>query len=129
MSRTAADAELLALLLAEQREVLAELRALRADLAGRGAPRQAGPETAALLLAIRATCGDYIFTCCDLVEHAALPSASDLQSAIVTAIGTMSPRRIGKRLRAIEGQEFDGLIVRRHGSGRDGVEWRVSNTQ
>lgn len=122
------SAEVLALLrelVAGQREMLAELRELRADVAGRGAPRQAGPETAALLLAIRAAVGEYVFTCADLVEHAALPAAADLQGAIVAAIGSLQPRRIGKALRAIDGCDVEGLTVRRHGSGRDGVEWKV----
>lgn len=110
-------------------DVLAALARLEAKIDKAIEAREPGPRvnaaTADLLRVIRAAVGDYVFTCADLVEHAALPGKAALSAAIVSAVGSMNPRRIGKALRAVEGIDLDGVIVRRTGSGRDGIEWRV----
>lgn len=117
------------LLLKGQQRLFSEVAALRQafETSRRREPSPQADTAADMLRAIRANCGEYVFTCADLVEHATLPAAEDLRAAIVTAVGSLSPRRIGKALAALEGRDIGGLSVHRLGSGRDGVEWRVAS--
>ena len=102
---------------ADSAEVLALLRQIAADLhtlAAAAHPAGGRNEDAALgglLRAIVATAGRVAFSSAELVEHAALPPAATLRAAIVAAVGTVNPRRLGKVLRAIEGREIGGLQV------------------
>ena len=117
---------------ADSIEVLALLRQMAADLhtlAAAAHPAGGRNEDAALgglLRAIAATAGRVAFSSAELVEHAALPPAATLRAAIVAAVGTVNPRRLGKVLRAIEGREIGGLQVVREGTDREGVVWRVA---
>ena len=101
------------------------MRALRAALE-RERPRHQAPDAAGLLRAIDAEIGARVFCCAELLEHAALPSASALRGAIVASIGpAMKPQRLGKFLRRIEGRDLDGLMVCWVGADRDGATWMV----
>jgi hypothetical protein len=108
-------------------DLVLEVRALRAELAGRGAALPRAADTAGLLRVIVAAVGDRVFTCAELVAHSTLPASADLHAAIVASVGAANPRKLGKLLRSIEGQDFAGLSVRRVGSERDGLIWCVAS--
>jgi hypothetical protein len=76
-----------------------------------------------LLAAIRAAAGDGTFCVRDLLVAA--EGNEQLRNALITEIGDLSPRRIGKRFSKLEGQFIDGLSVQRVGEGA-GVVWKVS---
>lgn len=102
------------------RELVAEVRGLRADLGGRGA----GPQTAAigeLVYCISEQVKGRRFSVSELLEHAEL--VPELRSAIVAAVGALNGRKIGKLLRRIEGCAFDGISIVRTGADREGVSW------
>lgn len=106
------------------RELVYEVRGLRADLA-----RQAGapiPATslADLVEAIASTAGDCVFTAVELEEFAEAAPPEKLQIALHAAGGT-NPRRIGKLLRRLQKQEFPNWRVVEMGSDRDGILWKV----
>ena len=50
-----------------------------------------------------------------------------LRSAIVTALGGVSGRSLGKLLRKIEGIDFSGMCVERVGTEREGIKWRIAD--
>jgi hypothetical protein len=79
---------------------------------------------AELVRAVRESVRDRMFTSAELAEHADL--APDLRAAIMGAVGAVSPRRIGKLLRRIEGQDFGGASISRVGSDNSGIVWKVS---
>jgi len=74
-------------------------------------PHRPKPDAAMtdLLRAIHAAMGtDFRFMCADLVEAAELPQFAALRAAI----GSMSPRRIGKALRAMQNAvDFDHILA------------------
>jgi hypothetical protein len=51
-----------------------------------------------------------------------------LRSAIVTALGGVSGRSLGKLLRKIEGIDFSGMCVERVGTEREGIKWRIAGS-
>lgn len=105
----------------------AEVLRLSAEIAALRPRQRADPEAAAALMpAIIAALGGEPFTSADLRDHAALPGAAALRAAIFAAVGSTSPRKIGKFLCAIEGRDFDGLSVHRLSSKlRPGILWKV----
>lgn len=119
------DPALLALL----EQIAADVRALR-EAAEHGREIRPQADTSAdLLRVIRAAVGDCVFTCADLVEHAALPTAAELQAAMIAAVGSTNARRIGKLLRKVEGIGAGGLTVRRVGEDRGGAIWMVAGVR
>lgn len=99
------------------RELLAEVRLLREALGQRPAP------PVALLRAIRERVGDRVFTAVELAEHAEV--VGDLRAEILAAVGSLSPRKIGRALAAIEGEEAGGFRVVRVGQDRLGIIWSL----
>jgi hypothetical protein len=116
--------------------ILAELRALRADLAALAVDRLPGagmPETRAddapvanLLRTIAANIGDSLFCTTDLWTRLPSPASEAVHAAVVRAVGAASPRRLGKLLRRIEGRDIAGLCVRRVDLIREGVVWQIA---
>ena len=117
------DAEALVLL----REIAADVRAIR-GVVERERPRRPEPGVAMLdlLRAIHAAMGvDFLFTSADLAEAAELARFAALHAALLAAIGSTSPRRIGKALRAIAGRDLDGLRIEKMDDIRDGAQWAL----
>lgn len=102
---------------------------LEAVEGGRGARLQGDAQTAELLRVMRAAVGARVFNSVHLARHAALPAAAGLRAAIVAAVGSLNPRRIGKALRAFEGRDIEGLTVRRVGEDRDGAIWMIAGVR
>lgn len=86
-------------------------------------PRGASLEDTALVIAIRRHVADAVFSVGDLIEHARLPQASALAAAIVAAVGALNARKLGQRLRRLEGEQCDGIEIVRVSSDRDGAVW------
>lgn len=105
-------------LLTEIRDLL-----LRAEMRRRPAP---GRDVALLLRAIVEHVEGRGFTCFELVDHVEVAQAEALGAAIEAAVGSLSPRKLGKLLASIEGECVEGLRVRRSGDAREGVRWQVS---
>lgn len=63
------------------------------------------------------------FTAGELCAFATLPEAVNLRAALIALAGTFSPRRLGKMLRRLEGQDISGYRVERCGQERDGIIW------
>jgi hypothetical protein len=120
--RKPSDADLLALVLAGQSEILAEVRALRAELAVRGA-RPAPESVAELVRCLSQLPAGTAFSVAELLEHAQVVPAT--RAAIIAAVGAPNGRKLGKLLRRIEGLDFDGACIVRSGSTREGVSWRL----
>jgi len=106
------------------RELIAEVRGLRMDLARQaGAPVQA-EGLADLLEAIAFTVGDRMFTAPELAKFAEAAPPEKLLTALHAAGGT-NPRKVGKLLRRMEKQECGGWRVVQIGTDRDGILWKV----
>jgi hypothetical protein len=106
------------------RELIAEVRGLRVDLA-----RHAGAPTpteglANLLEAIAFTVGDREFTAPELAQFAEIAPPEKLLTALHEAGGT-NPRKVGKLLRRLEKQECGGWRVVQIGNDREGILWKV----
>jgi hypothetical protein len=100
-------------------EIRSELKALRVAMER---PRGRGSDEAmiGLLRAIHDVMhADYQFTSGDLSEAAELPQFASLRAAL----GSSSPRRIGKLLHRIAGRNLDGMQLERADESRDGVLW------
>jgi len=78
-----------------------------------------------LLAAIHGRVADCVFVAVELLEFAEASDAEELRDAILAEVGSLNPRRLGKRFAAIEGDEHDGYRLRRVGSDRDGICWQV----
>lgn len=94
-------------------DILTEIRALRADLAGRRRP-----EPANILATMHVAVGATAFTSVELLNHAQA-TGGDLRQAL----DGMSPRAIGKLLRKLEGRDVGGLRLERAGVERGGIVW------
>jgi hypothetical protein len=109
------------------RELVAEVRGLRADITRRQRRRLFEPDRAALakLLPIIATAVEYrVFTVRMLVEHAKLPQATALREAI-DAVG--GAHALGHLLKRSDGCRVAGFVLDSvDGNDRDGRMWRVS---
>jgi hypothetical protein len=80
----------------------------------------------ALLRAIADRVGDRVFTGPELTEFCEVSGAGELRGAVVRAVGSLSPRKIGKRFAEIEGEALGGFRIRRVGTDRLGVLWQVA---
>ena len=117
-----ADAAILAAIL---REVLA----LRADVAALSVRahlpiHQTDAAIGDLLRAISGYCQDAAFSTRALVAHAQTMPA--LSAAIVSAVGILNARALGKVLKSVEGVAIDDLQVQRLGLDGAGVVWKVA---
>jgi hypothetical protein len=102
-------------LIAGQRAIDAKFDALRADLAGRRVPHDDGP----FLLAIATATAGRVFSSGELRAHARV------DADLARALGRLSSRQIGKRLRAAAEHDQGGVTVRRVGRDGDGTLWEV----
>ena len=107
------------------RQLVAEVRGLRADLARQHVGEQGGDDvrTANLLSGIADAIGDRLFTSAELLEHAKVIAGP--LPAVLDALNVATPRRLGKCLGRIEGRECAGLAVQRVGTDVDGIIWKV----
>jgi hypothetical protein len=111
-------------------QILEELRALRAELAAARSQRVPGIPAAdqALVRAIFAVLPMKAFAAWEIADYARdrnLKRAPELEAAVLAAVGSLSSRRIGKRLKRLEGADVDGLRVVRDGQDREGAIWSV----
>lgn len=115
-------ASLLATLVNDQRELVAEIRQLRADLArpSRGAAVDSESVETLLIAIADVTEGRKVFSVSELLLCA--ESAPALRAAIEAA-GITNGKRLGKLLARIEGQSYGGLRIQRVGSDAMGALW------
>jgi hypothetical protein len=107
--------------LALQREILAELRAIRHLLEHRGRPAslsRADQELLGRLLpAITGALGSALFTTKELFEIDA--------PGVRLVITGLTSTRIGRLFRRAEGQQVDGYLVQRAGAEAHAAVWQV----
>ena len=113
-------------------DVLAELKALRSELACLRVPRLAATDFATLarvLPAIRGAVGVRVFAIAELAEHATLPTpkARALRAALVP-LDAGATRRLGKLFSRALCVHVAELLVQNVGSDRDGAVWMVGET-
>src|SRR5690349_15951237 len=102
-----------AALVSAMAELAAEIRGLRADLAGRQRGRLSAADDAAmvaLLPSLVAVVREKVFAVADLAAHAALDVGTDMRIALAVAGG---PRKVGKLLRRADGHTIAGYRVDR----------------
>jgi hypothetical protein len=119
--------DLLSALLEGQARIEAKLDRLL-EFAEREPPaRQADVDAAmaGLVRTTQAAVQHRVFTSAELAAHAEMPEAAELREAIVAAVGSLKPRHIGMALRALDGRDVEGLVVRRVGEDRDGANWMI----
>ena len=73
--------------------------------------------------AIAAAIGSAAFTTAGLIECCAI------DEELGEALGDLTPRRLGKLLRKLAGQDFSGLTIEKIGEERDGAIWRIAGLQ
>lgn len=102
------------------RELLAEMRGLRADLRSGSATHL--PDEARFVAAVAASVQGRVFSIAELRAHALIHG--DLQRAI----GALTNQRLGKKLRDLAGRDVGGFVVTRVTRDESGVVWAVSAT-
>ena len=106
------------------RDIRDELRALRADLAGR--QRRLAPADRdaleRLLPIIASTVAGRVFGVAELAAHARLPSATALREALASIGGS---RKVGRLLARAAGADVNGLRVVRVGEDSAGALWSI----
>ena len=103
----------------------AALAALADRVARLEARTGSGPRGAAdvrLLMAIAESAGGRPFGAAELLAHSQVDAR--LARALLAAF-IETPRELGKRLHRLEGRPVAGLVLRRDGSDRAGLIWRV----
>jgi hypothetical protein len=107
-------------------EVRDEIRALRLLQEEARRPERGDGRQVDFVRAIRETVGSRVFTSSELVHHAQLVPL--LNEAIISALGALNTRKVGRFLRRIEGRDFDGTTIVRVGEDSSGLVWaaRVS---
>jgi hypothetical protein len=106
------------------RELLAEIRGLRADLAGKETVASEAAGFQGLIEAIAFAVGDREFTAVELAQFSDAAPPERLQQALHAAGGT-NPRKVGKLLHRLSKLELSGWQVLRIGVERDGLIWKV----
>ena len=76
-----------------------------------------------LVRVIAATTRERVFSSAELIAHSEL--VPGLRAAIVSAIGSLNARKLGRALRRVEGTDIAGLVVARVGADSGGVSWRI----
>jgi len=109
------------------RELIAEVRGLRADL--RGTPAAASASIASIvemLPAISATLGDKVFSLVDLAAMGTLPDNEALRRALAPVLGRDGGlRSLGRSFARCVGRDCDGYELLKVGTCRDGSLWQV----
>jgi hypothetical protein len=108
-------------LLEVMRELVAEVKGLRADLAARRGPTPDAQDEE-LLRVIAEHVEHRVFSAAELVAHAALESAVQLREVL----RGRNARKLGRVLMRLEGRALNGLVLYRNGEDRNGLVWRVS---
>ena len=109
--------------IAVQREILTELRQQRIASGRRVVDDNV---VIALLREIVLALGDHTFCTVDLLLRVPSPADERLRASIVSACGSLSPRRIGQLLRKHEGRDLAGMrICRTDRVEREGTVWQV----
>jgi hypothetical protein len=103
--------------------LLDEMRAVRRLLEEARRPEPGEARYAELVRAIAATARERVFSSAELIQHAEV--ATELRAAIVSAIGSLNARKLGRALRRVEGTDIAGLVVARVGADSGGVSWRI----
>jgi hypothetical protein len=104
-----------------QRAVLEELRAIRAALERQPRPSHlTRAEEARFLLVVAMAVKGRAFSAAELLAHGLV------DPELRQALGGMTSRQIGKRLRTLADRDIGGLIVRRIKRDEAGTVWAVS---
>ncbi len=99
------------------RELLAEVRALRCDLA-RQRDAVIDPTLVALVHTLARRVGvEVAFSASELIEQA--------DDTVREALGDMNAHALGRQLARLEGRDIDGLCVTRVGRDAGGVIWSI----
>jgi hypothetical protein len=111
------------------REILREVTALREEVRrlaeAMRAPAELAPNPRAeMVCAIARAVGGREFTSADLLKHAETHEA-ELLAAILAACPEANPRRLGKLLRRLAGQDLEGFRVVCLATEAAGLIWRV----
>ena len=101
-------------------ELRDEVHELREALGERRKPDAADVE---LLSEIFAAVGSRIFNSREICTHARLPECAALHGALLRCVPQIEARRIGWRLKSMEGVRLGDLILDRIGTDRDGALW------
>lgn len=110
------------LVLAELRELRQEVSALRAAVMIRPVLMRDDPAASgALVRCIFEQVQGRVWCVAELLEFAEV--VPKLRAAIISAIGSVNGKKLGKLLGRIEGADFDGAVIVRHGDGREGILW------
>jgi hypothetical protein len=75
------------------------------------------------VIAIRKHVADALFSTAEVIAHARLPRYEALTAAIMGAIGALNGKKLGQRLKRLEGIPCDGIEIVRLSSDRDGALW------
>lgn len=105
-------------------QILIELRELNGKNGASGKFTRS-PSGGDLLKAVFRAIGSKSFTASESIILCQHPAASALQEAILSDVGALSARSLGKRLQHLEGHPIDGLVVLRNGADSAGTIWRV----
>jgi len=110
-------------------DVLAEVRALRSELACLRVPRLSAVDfamLARLLPAIREAAGDSVWTAADLAALAVLPGRGVLAEALAPLVRDRGGlRSLGKALARAAGHNVNGYRLAQVGTDRAGALWQV----
>jgi hypothetical protein len=106
------------------RVLIAEIRGLRADLAGKETVASEAAGFEGLVDAIAFAVGDREFTAVELAQFADAAPPERLQRVLHEAGGT-NPRKVGKLLHRLSKLDLSGWQVHRIGVERDGLIWKV----
>jgi hypothetical protein len=68
--------------------------------------------------------GSRAFLAADIVLDCDAMENESLKNAILDAIGQTNVRKLGKLFESIEGEDFNGVKIRRYRNTRDGLLWR-----
>ena len=110
------------------RQIAADIAALRDIFQTRPARSGAVKDAdAALLRLIWRFAGHRAFSARELLQHSTL--SPDFHTAILAAVRTANPRRLGRYFRRIENQDFDGYKMQCLGADRDGLIWQVASSR
>ena len=117
-------------ILAALHGLAAEVKALRADMAGRNRPpalrKEQSDALAAILPVLAGIYGDARFACWEVLDAAKQNDVDGANIRIVLAGRTA--QQLGKLLQAGLGRDFNGVQIIRDGADGDGKLWRcISN--
>ena len=74
---------------------------------------------------IRARAEDALFSSSELIADCLHPANVALRDAVTAALGDTSAMKLEHLLKKIEGINYGGIAIVRHGEDRDGIVWRA----